>query len=234
MTRFFIVTGAGTPPFIPKGENDGPIGAAAIARTVLLGLGAVPVYLCEQHHLDPIVASSEAAGVPVRPSGVEPRSARGAFAECAPTTDAEVAAWAAKMYAQYSPVAAHLHRAARPEPSRRHPRQHGHLRMSPMVDLSPILTEAPERKVVSIGIGDAGNEIGFGRIFDDVREIQEPGAVCRCPCDGMATVAATDVLVVASVSNWGYSHRRMPRASARARRPAAVTGKWLNESFGLF
>src|ERR1700690_1324276 len=25
----FIVTGAGTPPFIPKGENDGPVGAAA-------------------------------------------------------------------------------------------------------------------------------------------------------------------------------------------------------------
>src|ERR1700689_2067915 len=94
----FIVTGAGTPPFIPKGENDGPIGAAAIARTVLQGLGAVPVYLCEQHHLDPILASSEAAGVPVRPADVDLRSARGAFAECAPTAEAQVAAWAAQMY----------------------------------------------------------------------------------------------------------------------------------------
>ena len=73
-----------------------------------------------------------------------------------------------------------------------------------MVDLSPILNEATARGVVSIGIGDAGNEIGFGRIFDAVREIQESGAICQCLCgDGMATVAATDILVVASVSNWG-------------------------------
>jgi D-glutamate cyclase len=200
----FIVTGAGTPPFIPKGENDGPIGAAALARSVLLGLGAVPVYLCEEHHLDPIVASSEAAGVPVRPSGIEPRSARGAFAECAPTTDAAVPAWASEMFARYSPAALIFTERLGPN---RQGIIHGSTGISgflPMVDLSPILTEATERKVVSIGIGDAGNEIGFGRIFDAVREIQEPGAVCRCPCgDGMATVAATDVLVVASVSNWG-------------------------------
>src|ERR1700689_2072671 len=53
-----------------------PTGAAATARTVLEGLGAVPVSLCEQHHLDPILASSEAAGVPVRPADVDLRSAR--------------------------------------------------------------------------------------------------------------------------------------------------------------
>jgi hypothetical protein len=200
----FIVTGAGTPPFIPKGENDGPIGAAAIARTVLQGLAAVPVYLCEQHHLEPILASSEAAGVPVRPADVDPRSARGAFAECAPTAEAEVAAWAAQMYDKYSPAAVIFIERLGPN---RHGVIHGSTGISgwsPMVDLTPILNEAASRGVVSIGVGDAGNEIGFGRIFDAVREIQEPGAVCQCPCnDGMATITATDILVVASVSNWG-------------------------------
>jgi D-glutamate cyclase len=200
----FIVTGAGTPPFIPKGENDGPIGAAALARAVLLGLGAVPVYLCEQHHLDPIVASSEAAGVPIRPDGTEPRSARGAFAECAPTAEADVPGWAAAMFGRYSPAAVIF--IERLGPNRRGV-IHGSTGISgwsPMVDLTPILSEATSRGIVSIGIGDAGNEIGFGRIFDAVREIQESGAVCQCSCqDGMATVTCTDILVVASVSNWG-------------------------------
>jgi D-glutamate cyclase len=61
-----------------------------------------------------------------------------------------------------------------------------------------------QRGVFSVGIGDAGNEIGFGRITDAVRQIQPYGARCQCECgDGMATVTPTDVLVVAAVSNWG-------------------------------
>ena len=227
----FIVTGAGTPPFIPKGENDGPIGAAAIARTVLQGLGAVPVYLCEQHHLDPIVASSEACGVPVRPAGVDLRGARGAFTEVAPLEEAEVAGWAAQMYDKYSPVAVIFIERLGPNRKGVIHGSTGISGWSPMVDLTPILNEAASRGVVSIGVGDAGNEIGFGRIFDAVREIQEPmGAVCRCPCgDGMATITSTDVLVVASVSNWGCyaidaclahltSQESLPQSADTARR----------------
>src|SRR5258707_12392998 len=39
----FIVTGAGSGALIPQGENDGPVGAAVLARAVLLGLGATPI-----------------------------------------------------------------------------------------------------------------------------------------------------------------------------------------------
>jgi hypothetical protein len=74
----------------------------------------------------------------------------------------------------------------------------------PLVDLAPLFTAAAERQIFSVGIGDAGNEIGFGRIVDDVRRIQPHGAVCQCECGaGMATVTPTDVLLVAAVSNWG-------------------------------
>jgi D-glutamate cyclase len=200
----FIVTGAGTPPFIPKGENDGPIGAAALARSVLLGLGAVPVYLNEQHHLDPIVYSSEAAGVPVRPAGIDIRTARGAFAECAPLEESEVAGWAAQMYDKYSPSAIVFIERLGPN---RKGIIHGSTGLSgwkPMVDLKPLLDVAIERGVASIGIGDAGNEVGFGRIFDAVREIQEFGGRCQCDCgDGMATITTTDVLLPVTMSNWG-------------------------------
>jgi hypothetical protein len=67
-----------------------------------------------------------------------------------------------------------------------------------------LFEEASSRGIPSVGIGDGGNEIGFGVIFDAVREIQPYGTRCLCPCeDGIATVVPANALVVAGVSNWG-------------------------------
>ena len=74
----------------------------------------------------------------------------------------------------------------------------------PYVDLSPVVVEAARRGVLSIGVGDHGNEIGFGRIEDAVKRIHPYGGKCQCPCGGgMASAVKTDVLVVATMSNWG-------------------------------
>ncbi|HET9015734.1 MAG TPA: glutamate cyclase domain-containing protein, partial [Thermomicrobiaceae bacterium] len=63
---------------------------------------------------------------------------------------------------------------------------------------------ARERGVLTVGIGDGGNEIGFGNIVEVIREVQPAGRRCLCPCgQGVATVVGTDVLVAAAVSNWG-------------------------------
>jgi hypothetical protein len=63
---------------------------------------------------------------------------------------------------------------------------------------------ARELGIYTVGIGDGGNEIGFGNIMDAVREIHPYGPACRCGCGGgVGAVAMTDALVVASVSNWG-------------------------------
>src|SRR5688500_4700269 len=47
--RVFIVCGSGTAPFLPYGETDGPLGGAAVARAVELGLGAKPIIISEAH-----------------------------------------------------------------------------------------------------------------------------------------------------------------------------------------
>jgi hypothetical protein len=58
--------------------------------------------------------------------------------------------------------------------------------------------------ILTIGIGDGGNEIGCGVIKEAVREIQPFGKDCGCPCHGgVGTVTECDVLVFAAVSNWG-------------------------------
>jgi len=56
----------------------------------------------------------------------------------------------------------------------------------------------------TIGIGDGGNEIGFGAMFDAARELVPAGADCGCPCEGgVITTTATGLLFPAAVSNYG-------------------------------
>lgn len=57
---------------------------------------------------------------------------------------------------------------------------------------------------LTIGIGDGGNEIGHGAIFDAARAVVPRGADCGCPChDGLVTSTATKIVYPAVVSNFG-------------------------------
>src|ERR1700692_769279 len=58
-----ITTGAGIWPWLPKGETDGPPGAASLARALTLGLGARPVIVSEEPKLPPINAACRAMGL---------------------------------------------------------------------------------------------------------------------------------------------------------------------------
>ncbi len=67
-----------------------------------------------------------------------------------------------------------------------------------------LIEEANSRGILTIGIGDLGNEIGFGVIENAVRQFVPYGNKCSCPCQGgIATCTKTEVLVVASICNWG-------------------------------
>lgn len=48
----------------------------------------------------------------------------------------------------------------------------------------------------SVGVGDGGNEIGMGKVYDSVKEVVAHG-------DVIGSVIETTHLVVSSVSNWG-------------------------------
>jgi hypothetical protein len=100
-----INTGAGSGELIPNGEDDGPVGAAVLARVLYRGLGATPVYVCEEHHAAPIVASSEAAGVPVRELDVVLRTRVGAAVVTTPPGQDSVPAWSEGLLDQLNPRA---------------------------------------------------------------------------------------------------------------------------------
>jgi len=151
------------------------------------------------------MASSEAAGVMIR-SFEEAKGRRlGGVMLTAPNQQEKVGEWASDIFNQYRPKA--LICAEKLGPNEKgviHGATGLGKELGFIIDLSPLVGEAERRGVFSVGIGDNGNEFGFGRIYETVREVMPYGKKCQCSCGGgMATVIKTDVLIPASVSNWG-------------------------------
>lgn len=62
---------------------------------------------------------------------------------------------------------------------------------------------ADNNNILTLGIGDGGNEIGMSNVKDVVKKKIPYGAVCRCGCgSGIGSAVPTNLLVTASVSNW--------------------------------
>ncbi len=199
-----ILTGAGYAPTMPEGESDGPPGAASLARILYKGLGAVPVYACEKCHVRPIVASSHAAGVMVKEEFHDARDRHlGAGLAISPLSQKEVPAWIEHIYKEMKPkVVISTERLGPGKGGIVHnatgqPLQGkgSHVRHD-AVDISGLVTEATKKGLLTIGIGDHGNEIGFGAIRAAVLEVMPKG-------DALCTTVATDIVLPAMMSNWG-------------------------------
>lgn len=197
-----ILTGAGVSPILPKGESDGPPGAAAVARALYRGLGAVPTFVLEGHHVDPVVASSESIGVMVKNFDEAKNHGLGACVEIAPSQQEGVPEWVEKALDLYQPKAVFCTERIGPG---KNGELHGatgiplsHFNSTPgaVVDTSPIVVEAKKRGILTIGVGDLGNECGFGAIYDTVAERIPHGP-------RLATTVATDIVYPVMMSNWG-------------------------------
>jgi len=198
----FIVTGAGGPPVLPNAETDGLLGAAALAKAIHLGVGGRPVVLTEDRAEGPVRAACRAAGLNFVGSGESMQHA--VTFEPTPIDDEECRRQASELLDVYQPAA--IIAIEKISPNRE-----GVLHGSTGVACTDIhskpqhlFREARRRGIFTGGIGDGGNEVGFGGIRDAVREIMPAGADCGCPCGGgTASDVAVDALVVAAVSNWG-------------------------------
>jgi hypothetical protein len=201
----FVVTGAGTPPGLPKGETDGPIGAAALARAIEVGLGAKPILLGEERSLPSTIHATQGAGLAVVDDDTFAKRAGCALALPLPL-GLEPGRKAAKdLLARFAPAAVLFVEKGGPNEKGIFHSIMGTGRPADVMANAHLLAElAAKQGVLTIGIGDGGNEIGCGVIIDKVREVQPFGRKCQCPCGGgIATVTPCDHLVFASVSNWG-------------------------------
>lgn len=186
------------------GETDGPPGVATLARALDLGLDARPVIITEPKLNKICAAACKGAGLrvfPLKETGEIPR--RVAIMNF-PFDQNAARKRAKEVLDELNPSA-----CISVEKGCRNVKNVYHslwgLDISPMTSCVDILfEEAKDRGILTIGVGDGGNEIGIGLIADTVNKLHPKGTKCDCPCGaGITATTVTDVLVMAYVSNWG-------------------------------
>lgn len=195
-----LLTGAGGPPTFPRGETDGPLGAAVLARGLVLAFGARPLVVGEARVRAPIVATLDALAES-SPDCAWRRSVR--FVPF-PLSRESAGQAAAALWNSMTP-------AAVVSIERLGPNRHGviHNAMGKDVTAAHAGVEAlfglaRRRKVLTIGVGDRGNELGFGSVWSRRSGIPSLEQRCVCPCNStIGCTVLSEVVVVASVSNWG-------------------------------
>ncbi len=198
-----IATGMPTYPWF-SGEQDGPVGAATLARALVLGLVARPVILTEAIHLEMCRAAVRGAGLYARGLDEAMRLPTTAAVVAFPTDLNEAERSAERLLQNVRPKA--LIAIERPGAN-----EHGHYHGAKGFRLTDHCAKVDalferERKagVYTIGIGDGGNELGCGLIRDTVVATVPYAATCQCPCKGSVVPAfIPDHLIITAISNWG-------------------------------
>ncbi len=183
-----LLTGAGAAPELPFGETDGPLGVAVLARGLHVALGARPHVISEERNLGPLRAVLEVLGADYPllafPCGQEAAGDR-FLEELRPRTIISVE----KLGPNPKGV---IHDMRGRDVSARHASVRG------------LFDGAKDRDILTVAVGDRGNEVGFGLLFGPHGRPPLRGGRCRCPCrGGIGCDIRTDALVVSSISNWG-------------------------------
>ena len=198
-----LATGFPTHPSF-AGEQDGPVGTATLARALVLAAGVRPVIVTDSGN----VQICEAA---LRGAGLYTRSVEDAVQY--PTTAAvlpfpldwnEAVGRSRDLLDRLGPAA--IVAIERPGAN-----EHGHYhsaRGKRVTDhcgkIDALFQAARDRELLTIGVGDGGNEIGCAAIRETVLRMVPNAAVCACPCGGTGVPAVeTDLFVTAAISNWG-------------------------------
>jgi hypothetical protein len=191
------------------GENDGPSGAAAIARALVLERNATCIMLCEETLLKAIRNTCQAAGLfPVTLEQAMIARADKSLATIVmlpyATEDEAGKAQAQSMLDELKPdLLFSTERVGRNEYGVYHSMRGidygmGRARVDYLFD------EALNRGIPVVAVGDGGNEIGMGKVADHVKAHVPYGDRCQCGCGGgIGAVTGCDVLVTAACSNWG-------------------------------
>ncbi len=201
----FITTGMLIHPFQDIGETDGPIGGAGLARALRIALGARTVFVTDKPLMEMISRTARGGDATL----VSPEMLLGLDIPVTsvipfPTTEEEAGKEAKRLIKEYKPKAIVAI-------ERRGVSKNGVYHAWSGYDMAPyegrvgrLFKEFRKEKLLTIGIGDGGNEIGMGNIYNTVRKVVPYGDSCKCPTKcGIADSTIVDVAVVATISDWG-------------------------------
>jgi hypothetical protein len=181
--RVMLTTGFAVGPGLP--ETDGPPGPACLGRALRI-LGAQVTYITDAVAVPPLQAALKVLG---EPATVETFHVAHGHAPGAPRETAR------RLLAEQKPT----HLVAIERPGRARDGQYRSARGRSLSEWNGPLDElflAASRRVVTVGVGDGGNEIGMGAVR---ARVARAGGVFP----QIASVVSVRHLVVAGVSNWG-------------------------------
>lgn len=208
----FIATGWPDRPHITPeiAETDGPPGAAVLGRALYRGFTAIPFFLIEENLVRAMERVVQSAGFRIlKPdetiaSAHSPSAIHAATVLGFPAAPESAKGKAMSLIDEYKPIAIiSIEKGGMNEKGIVHTSR-GHDTTEHMAKIDFLVEEGKKRGILTLGIGDGGNEIGMGNIRDEIRETIPFGKQCNCPCgSGIAPVTETDLLITATVSNWG-------------------------------
>ena len=194
-----LLTGAGAPPSLPKGETDGPLGAAVLARALALAFEVRSFVVAEARFREPILATLDALAESSRdPTWRHAVRYLPFEARRGPAGKAAAVLW---RRTQPSAVIS-IERLGPNSLGITHDAM-GRDVTAAHAAVESLISLARKRRVLTIAVGDRGNELGFGAIISrsGIPSLARP---CRCPCKSSIQCAvSTELVLVSSVSNWG-------------------------------
>lgn len=201
-----FLTGTYHPVQWPKGEVDGPPGAAALARAIDVGLGAKPIILCEEQITGVISETCIGGGLVPLPFKLFKQRNHSVAIESFPALGPQETIQEAKARLErYNPSAViSIERLGRNHKGVYHSAMGFSKDPQYMARVDHLVDEARARGITTIGVGDGGNEIGFGSVAEEMKGIVAFGDKCQCPCgEGLISDVETDVIIPSAASNWG-------------------------------
>jgi hypothetical protein len=184
--RILLVSGAAVPEHMPVGENDGPIGTVVLARA-LKRIGHTVQILTDPVAAEPFRGLLRSIGqdIPVLEIGLNDRAMQERLA-----ADHDIVCGIERLGGNVNGI---IYGAT------------GHSRAPFRANLDHLIRCARASGKRTIGVGDGGNEIGFGNVRERLMAaIPRYAYTGITPCGGgVYSAVETDVLLVANTSNMG-------------------------------
>ena len=183
--RVGIFTGAADPVKFPKGENDGPLGSAALARCLDMLNYHVCIYT-EPECVGGVQMALDVLGssVPIVKLEKGPGTQYDTIAQ-----ELDVAITIEKLGSNSKGI---LHNLS------------GNKRNDIRAVMDDIVLQMNSMGKLTVGIGDGGNEIGFGNLYEQARYFVPGATNCKCGCGGgIVTTTRVSICYPVAISNWG-------------------------------